>query len=126
MTVVLLAILWVPLSIHCELERLSVLEFLSCCPHEPSPGHADADCAGDECAGDVCAVVESGLYKNEDRPALVVSPELNVFEPALSERFLSVDVSPSVSFPEFPPGHLMPWQFSLRAAPSPRAPSAAS
>ena len=123
--VVTLAVLWLPVSVHCELEEIPALSFLSCCPEENSAPHQD-----DDCETDGCAVVESGLYKIEERlvslpaPVLVLAVFLGgLLETPLSAPELPVKCSPSgIVPPEIP----RTWQFSLRAAPSPRAPSLVS
>ena len=120
--VLTLAVLWLPVSVHCELEEIPALQFLSCCPEENSAPHHD-----DDCETDGCAVVESGLYKTEERLISLPAPELAlaVFlgglpETPLSAPELAVKPTPGRTVPpEIPQA----WQFALRTAPSPRAPS---
>jgi len=119
-----LAVFWLPVSVHCQLEELPGLEFLSCCAHEDAAApHED-----DDCAADACAVVESGLYKTEERQVSPPAPELmpSAFQfsplagtPVGSEIQIR---SPGAAPPELP----RIWQFSLRTAAPPRAPSPAS
>ena len=109
----ILAVLWLPVTMHCALEGLPGLEFLICCEHEDAGPHAD-----DDCEADACAVVESGFYKLQDHDDLVV---------VLTEVVLC-DVSlragkPIVTASRPPPDFAVGWQFSSRAAPLPRAPS---
>ena len=123
MTALVLAVLWLPVSVHCQLEQLPGLEFLSCCSHEDTAPHQD-----DDCAGDACAVVESGLYKIEERQASLSAPE---FESSPGQALPSemVPISPGADnlvFSTVPPELSRTWQFSLRTALPVRAPSLAS
>jgi len=124
MTVLALVALWLPVSVHCQLEQLPGLEFLSCCDHEDTTApHQD-----DDCEGDACAVVESGLYKIEERQATLPAPDLEAFDVAalLSAPDLT---SAGAGYPvcgTAPPELLKSWQFSLRTALAPRAPSLVS
>jgi len=121
--VLALAVLWLPVSVHCQLEQLPGLEFLSCCTHEDTAPHED-----DDCEGDACAVVESGLYKSEERQASLPAPELQSSPSPVSASETIPPVAgasgpvPSTTPPEL--SHI--WQFSLRAALPVRAPSLAS
>src|SRR5512134_2014557 len=59
--VIALTMLWSVVGLHCVLEVLPGLEFLSCCQHEEadtSPAHHEGDCDGDG-----CSAIESGLYQ---------------------------------------------------------------
>ncbi len=120
---VALATLWVGAGAHCLLEALPGLEFLSCCQHpeaEKSPAHHENDCEGDG-----CSAIESGLYQAEKPQAAPVKPLLGLIAwlsaapddtPGRAARSV-VPISPS------PPELLRVWQFSLRTALPPRAPS---
>lgn len=120
----LLAI-WVPATLHCQLESLPGLEsLLSCCQHEDSPSPAHH---AEECAMDSCADLESGLYKLPEHPVvfapLPVSARVSLNDVSLANpRDLTSERVPA------PPPRLAPasWQFVTRAAPSVRAPSFAS
>ena len=115
--------IWLPATNHCRLEQVPGLAFLICCEHDQSAPHQDNDCETDS-----CAAVEEGLYKTEDCQIAVVAP---FFErPLLS----SSTIPDSRKESQFVPGFLaansfeLPatWQFTLRAAAPPRAPSFAS
>jgi hypothetical protein len=110
----MLAVLWLPVTMHCALEGLPGLEFLICCDHaEESAPHED-----DDCETDACAVVESGFYKLQDHDDLLV-----VFaEIVFGDVSLTAD-EPRVTASRPPPDVAVGWQFSSRAAPLPRAPS---
>lgn len=118
-----LVALWLPVSVHCQLERLPGLEFLSCCDHaEATAPHQD-----DDCEGDGCAVVESGLYKIEERQATLPAPDLEAFDATLlsDPALTSADAGDAVCSTA-PLELLASWRFSLRTALSPRAPSTVS
>ena len=120
--VLTMAVLWLPLSVHCELEQIPALDFLACCPDEDMAPHQD-----DDCETDVCAVVESGLYKVEERQVALPAPDLDLSETpgwitgsALVPRPSPISSTPrSVPPPELPAG----WRFAQRMALLPRAPS---
>ena len=115
---VLLA-LWVPVTAHCKLETLSGLDFLACLEHEDSVPHQDSDCKDD-----VCASVESGNYRVEDNPPLILPPL--VISAPLGIDWLAEEPRPesAISATSFPPPELPRlWQFSYRTALPPRAPS---
>jgi hypothetical protein len=122
----LLAVLWLPVTSHCLLlESFSELEFLACCEHQdaPAPTHHE-----DECATDACATLENAQYQSCGHRVTV--PPLNpqvaflyparpvVARPAAALAFRQVD-----RHLPYLPG---PWQFIVRAAPVPRAPSIVS
>jgi hypothetical protein len=118
----LLAAVWLPVVSHCDLERLPGLEFLACCDHPDAAPHED-EC----CRQGACAVVESGHYRVEEQPPAVPAPLLLFsFEPAPA---LAIPAAPPAGAgirPPAPPELSRIWQFSLRAARPPRAPSIAS
>lgn len=116
---VLLA-LWVPVSVHCTLEAVSGLELIGCCFGDQAEPHQDNDCADDG-----CEVVESGQYVTNQREVELVAPVIllsfNFFIPVDHESTYSAHF---VHSPPAVPDELAAcWQFVLRAAPSPRAPS---
>jgi hypothetical protein len=105
---------------HCALEQVPGFEFLACCQHADKAPHQDSDC--DE---DGCAVFESGFFQIEDNPVLTPPPALvlgaaewRLLVEPLAEPVRPILTSPSP--PELPPS----WQFIVRAALAPRAPSA--
>ncbi len=120
---VLLLALWVPATMHCGLESLPGIEFLSCCLQDdaksgPAPAHQDNDCETD-----ACATVESGLYKQEDSaqplslPLLALAVWIRAAEPITDSTPALIPASSAP--PELP----KVWQFSHRTALPPRAPS---
>ncbi len=113
----LLAVAWIPLSAHCELENMIGLEVLQCHPQGPSSGAShceDAPCCGWEC----------GQYYVPAAQPLVTVPPSAIVPSTLTVR----EPGPTGgAFPEMPaaapPDSPRPWQFYLRAAVLPRAPS---
>lgn len=115
----LLLVLWMPAVTHCDLEHLDLSDFLTCCQHSHAAPHQDNDCDTDACAD-----VESGFYKIEDQPPLVSVPVATpvwmrpfTWEPPPTDQALcSEEVLAPPEIPRL-------WQFTLRAALLPRAPS---
>ena len=109
----MLAVLWLPVTMHCALEVLPGLDFLICCDHEGAVPHED-----DDCGADACATVESGFYKLQDHEDLLSAlSEIVVGHAWIAGDPCLISVSP-------PPTDLTAgWQFTTRAAPLPRAPS---
>ncbi len=110
-----------PAVAHCDLEHLDLSDFLNCCQHPHSTPHQDNDCDTD-----ACAVVESGHYKVEEQPALLSIPvfTLEWGAPFTWELPPAANAQPSEEV--FAPPELSRlWQFTLRTALLPRAPSAA-
>lgn len=116
---VCLAVLWLPMASHCDLEHLPGLEFLACGTSVEAASHQQSDCQTDGCAS-----VESGFYKTEERAVEAPAPLVAAVIPALllsvpaENDFLSVVVASSV--PDELPQR---WQFVFRTAAPPRAPS---
>jgi hypothetical protein len=122
---VLTALLWLPVSSHCQLEVIPGLEFLSCCSHAGKTPHQDNDCKTDGCEN-----VESGFYKTEDRspdashPVSVVMPAILVA--LLWDASLPIPAGSNLDVSQPPPELSKVWQFASRAALPVRAPSIAS
>jgi hypothetical protein len=114
----ILAVLWLPVTMHCSLEGLSGFEFLICCAHDDAAApHEDNDCEAD-----ACAVVESGFYKLQDHEDLVVaSGDVEVIDPF--DSCVECRRIASAGTPRPRLDLAVGWQFSSRAAPLPRAPS---
>lgn len=114
--------LWLAATNHCRLEQIPALGFLSCC----EDGGNTQD---DDCQADGCASLEDGLYKTENNQAQVVTPVFVLVEfPALHGKSLecSDESGRCVLLNSAPLELPRTWQFSLRAAAPPRAPSLAS
>lgn len=114
--VLLLLALWLPATLHCDLEAAGLAPASMECRDE----HADAAHADDN-----CDVVENGIYK-------AASATLKIFAPTL----LAAGPCPSVALPappvfipplapertDSPPELTRTWQFLARAALPARAP----
>ena len=122
----LLLAVWGLATVHCRLESLPGLEFLSCCQHEEAektPDHHQNDCADDG-----CVVVESG-FCHQVKPLIAPAKPLllgvtfvaPLLELELPPGSFSVALAASA-----PPDIPKVWQFAHRTALPPRAPSLAS
>jgi len=108
---------------HCRLEVLKGLEFLVCCSHDTEQGETTPH-QDDDCETDGCASLEEGLYKSEDGYVASVVPTLITLSEDSSAEALHrpLDLHFRSARPELPRS----WQFLLRAAFPPRAPSLVS
>lgn len=115
--------LWLPVTNHCRLEQMPIFSFLACCDEE------GGDAQDSDCQTDGCALVENGLYRIEGDQIQVVLPVFTLVDflspPAegfgAGHEFIG-KVLPDSGPPDLPPS----WQFSLRAAAPPRAPTLVS
>jgi hypothetical protein len=121
MLLVVMALSWAPVSIHCQLEAVSGLSFLRCPTIQaasPSPGS--------HCEDTGCCAWESEAWQlPASRPAVaiasVVSPVwILPLDPEQTAPLLAVALRKSHEAPPDLPTH---WQFACRAALPPRAPS---
>ena len=118
----MMALLWVPITAHCQLEAVTGLEFLRC------PADSDHKCNNKEACGDDCCQVESGHYqitRNQNiAPAVfLLLAELDILaDYQLPKAASALPELPSVSPPEL----RVTWQFMARTALPVRAPSLAS
>ena len=110
---------WGLVTAHCGLEQLPGFSFLECCEHPGSAPHQD-----DDCRQDACSIVESGSYRNDTQPAVVPAPVL-ILSPMVVFSALAFrsDLVASGLLCSSPPELAAVWQFDLRTAPQPRAPS---
>lgn len=116
----LLAAVWLPLTMHCHLARLEICGGLSNCCED----HSCSD-GGCDCASDICKVIEAGLYSSERRPLMLPVAAIEFLDPASPVDFRSLP-PPLPAIPaatSAPPGCSNAWQFVFRAALAPRAPS---
>ena len=123
MLALMLALAWVPLMSHCQLESASGLQFLRCASDDQPPASVPGHCDGASC----CAV-ESGKYQAPSHQQIVP-----VFALALLPFDLVADsghsLPPQVSLgllTAAPPELSSTWQFTFRTAPPSRAPSLVS
>ena len=118
MSVIVLA-LWASCTIHCELEMFASAKASSCCQGDEQRSGKPA--SPESC---VCTVIASGGYTvQKNAPVAAPAPEviLEFTEIPQSEDALREAVVEDLIFapPELPRS----WQFSLRTALPPRAPS---
>lgn len=115
----LLLALWMPVTMHCDLEALPGFGFLVCGSHPDAAPHQNADCEED-----ICASVESGACRMEDNQP-VAFPPLALLPVATCDEFhvAPLPVASSLGAASAPPELSAGWQFSARAAPPVRAPS---
>jgi len=107
--------LWLPVTGHCELETIEGLEFLNCESAAPSDSHCD---------NDGCETVEIATYRLQDNHAdfeiTILFLACLDFQTALADPC----EGPFFTSPPFDSPELSrTWQFVLRTALSPRAPS---
>lgn len=121
LTALLLAALWLPATLHCQLEGLGADEILCCADHPSESPPAD------NCMGDGCQVFESGLIA-------LSKPGIEYALPSLTDS-VCTHCCPSVTLPVIEPeifatrqNVALPlqrtWQFTRRAALPARAPDA--
>lgn len=118
--VCLLLAVWLPATLHCDLESIEGFAFLACGQAADAAPHQETDCDQD-----ACAVVESGFYHAEHQTVRVIPPALVPSVPGLlaaepTALLAATAVSPPVAGP---PELSRRWQFSHRTALPPRAPS---
>jgi hypothetical protein len=120
---VILALVWVPLTAHCELESVTGLNFLQC----PSAG----DCATEgssHCDDSSCCGWEAGFYKlpRNESSACVPLIASRTVDDLFAQEFDLSTTEVLVTSTDAPPELLKSWRFFLRAALPVRAPSFAS
>lgn len=123
LTIILLALVWVPLTSHCKLEGLTGLEFFRCATEA---SHAPE--SGDPCEGNECCAIESAKYQ-AFRQQVILPALFQAVLPAEDLSALTV-VPPAQIYLSLlaaaPPERSSSWQFSYRTALPVRAPSDAS
>ncbi len=114
----LLAVLWLPATLHCGLEAAGFLGH----DHEEVP--AENDCAH-ACFNDSCAAVEDGAYKRSAGLVKLEAPVLTLWLAGWVERARAPEwiapLSPDTT--DSPPELARTWQFTARTALLPGAPS---
>jgi len=122
--IVLLALVWVPLTSHCRMEALPGLEFFRCAAEAQAPAEQ-----GDPCDEGSCCPLETAQYQasRQDDALPILLDGLLTYSDSFGviERSLPPEVCVGV-LTAAPPELPASWQFYLRAAPRPRAPSLAS
>ena len=116
--VVALAGLWMVVGSHCLLEHVPGFEFLRC----ESPGSADTSPCS-QCDDEMCRALESGQYLSSGQAkAPVVALGMQVVQTSPAEGHPPFHLTGGM-LTDAPPDLSRIWQFSLRAALPPRAPS---
>lgn len=125
----MLAFLWSPLTVHCQLESLPGMAFLACGdPGEDECCRPVAPIEDSNCESDACAAIESGAYKTEIHELDLNAPASDAVDS--STLSLCADSAPRavalLPFCSAPPELPAAWQFHSRTALPPRAPSLVS
>lgn len=122
MCAVLLGVLWMPLTAHCALERVGLLEHSEVCETHPDV------CSEQEgrCGHDNCDLVENGLYRTV-LSSLIVPPPTEAVEPWSGELTpealpVAARVPWHVGSTDDPSNWLPSWVFNRRIAAPARAP----
>jgi hypothetical protein len=117
--VMLLTVFWTVAGAHCALEVLPGMEFLHC-QSAAEPGHAGEP----HCDDNACMTIESGLFLAQFEPAIVplVVYSQMVVDSAATEPLPARDWPQAFRVAE-PRTAPRPWQFFMRTARPPRAPS---
>jgi hypothetical protein len=117
----LLLALWVPLTSHCLLEGAQLLPSMVCCDE----GGGECGPIEPACEGDACGVVESALYKVDERTDAVFPVEGEEFQTSVPAGDSMVFEARLVTGARTSVGNRdsIPWQFLVRAAMPVRAPA---
>lgn len=125
LAVLLLCALWVPATLHCDLEAAGLDELFSCAADTSTPPAAHNDTCED-----ACDVIEGGWVTRTSPVVAVTAPALDVillgFVVLPSALVLAVPADALTNTIVAPPECARTWQFAFRAAPPARAPSLAS
>ena len=115
---VLLAVAWMPLTAHCAIENVTGFEFLRCAPDEAG----GTPCS--PCDSGSCCSWESVRYQLPEGQPAVAAPVVAALPEALAAVTEASSPEAAAAVPTVaPPEPPTPWQFSLRTALPPRAPS---
>ena len=113
-------VIWLPATVHCELESVPGLEFLQCV--------SDGQNSKGDCSDDGCCVVEKSQYKSKQSRLTIPSPDLLpvALAPVLDGAdILAAEASLGI-LTAAPPELHQTWHFVSRTALPGRAPSIAS
>jgi hypothetical protein len=119
-TILVLSVLgvWLGATNHCRLEDLPALKFLACNPESEAPAHEDSDCDQDS-----CVAVEKSAYKTERGRVAAADPTMLLIPTLLPSLRDDAEFKPGLLDTLAIPELRVTWQFSLRTAAPPRAPS---
>ena len=118
----LLAALWLPQTMHCQLAHMGFTSERSSCCDDHCCSNGDCDCQSA-----VCKSIEAGHF-DLTKSTVAVPVEVYGWVRTSETADLRPCLKPEPGMPEAtgaPPGLPGIWQFVFRAAPAPRAPSLA-
>ena len=117
----LAALLWLPVSAHCQFESIPGLEFLRCSVETSTAHNSAKDCSN-------CCAVEDSQYRAEHVRLTIPTPDLfPVFVVPVLSAASALPVEASLGIlTAAPPQLLKTWHFTSRMALPARAPSLAS
>ncbi|MCF7761324.1 MAG: hypothetical protein K9M98_12560 [Cephaloticoccus sp.] len=120
----LLLVLWLPATQHCGLEAAGAWV-------SPGDCHDTSTCESphnqSSCGDDNCEFLEDSAYRSSFDSLKISAPDLTVLaclcclHDITPETIVVPMISPART--DVPPELALTWQFTTRAAPSPRAPS---
>ena len=128
-----LAALWLPMTMHCQLAALRLCCTLGACCEQGACAENATGCHDPVCCGEAsehheggCKIVEGGNYfLNHSALAVPAATVADIPVPALPAGRRPLPLAATLTAATgAPPGWARVWQFVLRAAPGPRAPSA--
>ncbi len=126
----LLAMLWLPATLHCAIEASGLIEHLSLCHADHASQHEKHDhgcpCSASDDHSDSCHVIEGGDYRITNSAPVFSAPlftalTLIVVAPPVVEQ--PATISPAHT--DAPPELARTWHIAEHRAPAPRAPSCA-
>jgi hypothetical protein len=119
-----LALIWLPATMHCGLETAGVIGHADACCH-----HGEVDSGeSTHCEQGICGIVEGGEYQPASTLTKVPAPTAALYVFCLLELAPELKPVPEIVASvevESPPEIRRTWHFIARAALSPRAPSIA-
>ena len=123
----LLLAVWLPATLHCEVEAAEIALHLAGCTETDATDHHH-DVAPENCIADNCATVEGSFTANSSSPAAARAPVVSAapFIALVSVPAFALSPPPVTGVIEAlaaPPQISRSWIFVLRAAPWPGAPS---
>lgn len=122
----LLVALWLPATLHCQLESVGLEELFSCTGHASTDNDHDTRNQSDDCCDSFCQTVESGQFLFLKQRLTAAQPLAPVCLYQLSILTLSQSASVGErawTRPDAAPPGQSTWQFARRAALPARAPS---
>lgn len=116
-----LALLWLGLPVHCQLEAVAASGVVTCCIESDCAPQRDAGCAED-----FCGSLESETYFPQKSQTFAKEPVLQPINFALEAIALKPEAPSGSAISDGVPMLTCSWQFVFRTAAPPRAPSCRS